>query len=330
MKLNIKREHKIGLFFALGLILFVWGVSFLKGKDLFVTGNILYAEYDDVAGLTKSNAVIINGLKLGKVDDIFFKPDESGKIIVKIIVSQHVKIPKSSIAKIVSSDILGSKAIQIVMGKDKNNIIESGDTLKSEVQISLQDELSGQLVPFKEKAESLMKNIDSFMVVLQKVFNDQTKNNLIASFESLRRTLQNIEHITYNTDTLLKTQRYRLAEIIGNVESITKNIKNNNNKLTNIINNFSNISDSLAKSNISSTITNANNAIVHFSKIMDKINRGEGTMGMLVNNDSLYNNLDSTTKQLNYLLEDLRLHPKRYVHFSVFGKSEKKEKKKKK
>ncbi len=330
MKLNIRREHKIGFFFALGLILFLWGVNFLKGKDFFVTGNILYAEYEDVAGLTKSNSVIINGLKLGKVDDIFFKPDGSGKLIVKIIVSQHVKIPRNSIAKIVSADILGSKSIQIVMGKNKNELIKSGDTLKSEVQITLQEELSGQLVPFKQKAEKLMGSIDSFMVILQQVFNDQTKNNLIASFESLKNTMRTIERISYNTDTLLRSQRYRLAEIVGNVESITKNIKNNNQKITNVINNFSNISDSLAKSNISNTIYNANNAILSFSKIMEKINKGEGSMGMLVNNDSLYNSLDSTTKQLNYLLEDMRLHPKRYVHFSIFGNKDKSDKKKNK
>ena len=144
------------------------------------------------------------------------------------------------------------------------------------------------------------------------------------SFESIRYTIQNLESTTYNLDTLVVTQRFRLANIIGNVESITANIKKNNDKINNIIANFSNISDTLAKAKIASTINNADKTLKDFSEIIAKVNRGEGSLGMLVNNDTLYNNLEGASKELNKLVEDIKLNPKRYLNFSVFGGSKKK------
>jgi phospholipid/cholesterol/gamma-HCH transport system substrate-binding protein len=171
-----------------------------------------------------------------------------------------------------------------------------------------------------------MLSIDSVLVIIKSIFNENTQKNLEQSFESIRYTIQNLEHTTYNIDTLVVTQRVKLANIIGNVESISLNIKKNNDKISNIITNFSSISDTLAKAKIASTIENANKSLKSFSEIIDKINRGEGSLGMLVNNDSLYNNLNGASKQLNELVEDVKLNPQRYVNISVFGGGKKKNK----
>lgn len=203
-------------------------------------------------------------------------------------------------------------------------LAKSGDTLTSDIQPSITEEVSYQMLPIKRKAESVMASLDSVLSVIQYVFNEDTRENLAHSFESIKFTIQNLEHTTYNIDTLVTTQRNRLAVIFDNIESISTNIKNNNAKLANIISNFSTLSDSLSKAKIVSTINSANKAMLNFSEVTEKINSGEGSLGLLINNDSLYNQLAKSSKDLDLLLEDLRLNPQRYVHVSVFGKSPKK------
>jgi phospholipid/cholesterol/gamma-HCH transport system substrate-binding protein len=331
---KIKREVKIALVVILAIGIFVWGFNFLKGKNVFSSKRYLYAVYDQVNGLVEANPVLINGLKVGQVDDIFFKPDGSGKIIVKMLITNNdIKIPKNTVAKIFASDFMGSKAIDLKLadttyGKKISQKIEwakSGDTLMSAIATSIQEEVSVQMLPLKQKAERMMSSMDSVLAVIQYVFNEDTRENLAKSFESIKFTIKNLENTTFNLDTFVTTERYRLSSILANVESISSNIKNNNQKITNIINNFSSLSDSLSKSKIVSTIDNANKAITDFSSIMDKINNGEGSMGMLIHNDTLYRNLQKSSKDLDLLVEDMRLNPKRYVHFSVFGKSGKKQ-----
>lgn len=332
--MKIKREVKIALVVILAIGIFVWGFNFLKGKNVFSTKRYFYAVYDQVNGLVEANPVLINGLKVGQVEDIFFKPDASGKIVVKMLITNNdIQIPKTTVAKIFASDFMGSKAIDLKMadttnGKKINQKIEwakSGDTLLSAIATSIQEEVSVQMLPLKQKAERMMSSMDSVLAVIQYIFNEDTRENLAKSFESIKFTIKNLESTTFNLDTFVTTERYRLASILANVESISSNIKNNNSKITNIINNFSSLSDSISKSKIASTITSANKAITDFSTIMEKINNGEGSMGMLIHNDTLYRNLQKSSKDLDLLMEDMRLNPKRYVHFSVFGKSGKKQ-----
>jgi phospholipid/cholesterol/gamma-HCH transport system substrate-binding protein len=275
-----------------------------------------------VNGLVKANWVMINGVKVGEVSGINFM-DSKGNVLVEMSVDNSIQIPLNTVARIYNSDVLGSKAIEFVLG-DTAVLAESGDTLSSSMQPSLTEEVSYQMLPIKLKAESVMASLDSVLAVIQYVFNEDTRENLARSFESIKFTIQNLENTTYNLDTLVSTQRNRLAAIFANVESISGNIKNSNSKLTNIINNFSAISDSLSKAKIVNTINNANLAISNFSKITDKINKGEGTLGLLINNDSLYNGLEKSSKDLDLLLEDLKLNPQRYVQVSVFGKKTKK------
>ena len=323
MKKILTKEVKIALVFIIALFLFFWGFNFLKGKNLFTSDRTFYAIYKQVNGLVEANPVVISGYKVGLVKKITFLPDGSGKLLVKFVVNNsQIKIPYNSTAKLYSSDILGSRAIELVLGDSKVEAL-NGDTLKTQIQATLGEEVSLQMMPIKQKFENVMLSLDSVLLVIKGVFNETTRKNLSLSFESIRFTIKNLEHTTYNIDTLVTTQKYRLANIIANVESITLNIRKHNDKITNIISNFSDISDSIAKANIAKTITDADKALLEFYKTIDKINRGEGSLGKLVNNDSLYNNINSASNQLNLLIEDLRLNPKRYVSFSVFGKKQK-------
>ncbi len=318
--MKISREVKIALVFVVTLALFIWGFNFLSGKDVFSKQRTYYAVYDQINGLDEANPIVVSGLKIGQVKRISFHPDFKGKILVEFLVTNNdIEIPSNSVARLFSSDIMGSRAIEIRLG-NSTTMAQSGDTLSTELAATLGEEVSIQMLPIKQKFENVMLSLDSVLVIIQSIFNENTRQNLMMSFESIKLTIQNLEHTTFTIDTLMTTQKYKLAAIIGNVESISANIKKNNDKITNIIENFSKISDTLAKANIASTIDNANKAIGEFSSIVERINRGEGSLGMLVNNDSLYRNLESSSDQLNQLIEDIKLNPQRYVHFSLFGR----------
>jgi phospholipid/cholesterol/gamma-HCH transport system substrate-binding protein len=321
--LKASKEIKIAIVFIVGMALLYWGINFLKGRDIFNKERVFYAVYPQINGLVKANPVLLNGFRIGQVKDIYVHPDNSGKIIVEFSVTNNdVQVPINSVAKLYSSGLLSSMAIELKIG-NSTIMAEDGDTLNTYVQATLTEEVNVQFQPIKQKFETVMLSIDSVLVIIRSVFNENTRRNLEQSFESIRLTINNLEHTTYNLDTLLSSQRGNLASIIRSVESISNNIKNNNDKITNIINNFSNITDTIAKSNIASAIDNADKSLKQFSDIMEKINRGEGSLGMLVNNDSLYNNLNNSSKELNELIEDIKLNPRRYLNFSVFGPSKK-------
>jgi phospholipid/cholesterol/gamma-HCH transport system substrate-binding protein len=215
---------------------------------------------------------------------------------------------------------MGSKAITIELGNSAL-MVQNGDTLPSLVQGSLSEEVNRQVQPLKKKAEDLMLSVDSVVTVIRAIFNKNTRENLSQSFESIKNTLANLEHTTYNLDTLVGTQRNRLANIFSNIESISGNLRANNEKITNLIRNFSALSDTLGQSNISNTLLNANKAVNDFALVMEKINRGDGTLGLLVNDNKLYNQIDGAARQLQELVDDIKRNPNRYVTISVFGRN---------
>lgn len=322
MKFKISKEVKVGIVTSLAIGCFIYGFNFLKGKNLFSSQRKFYAVYRDIDGLVEANPLLINGFKIGMVGDVKLYPDTTGRLLVTLIVDEDVKISRSSIAKVISSDLLGSKAVQLILGKDADYLM-SGDTLKSAYEDNLQQTFSKNIAPIQEKATVLLASMDSVMIVVQQIFNETTRANLTKSFESIKQALSSLETTSYRLDTIVISEKMKISNILTKVNLLATTLGNNSEKLSNIINNFSSISDSLAKSNIASVIKNADVALNQASTILTKINKGEGTVGMLINNESLYQKLDNSAADLDKLLEDVRLHPSRYVQFSVFGKKDK-------
>jgi phospholipid/cholesterol/gamma-HCH transport system substrate-binding protein len=321
--LKISREIRIGLLTVVTLAAFVWSYNFLKGIDIFNRQRTFYATYENVAGLMTANAVTINGLSVGQVSRMSFDPANPKIIVVELSISNSVRIPRNTVARIFSSDILGTRGIQLILGESAEDA-RSGDTLVSQVQKSLQDEVNNMVQPILVKAENMMSSMDTVLTVISEVFNKQTRDNLINTVESLKNTMANLQSATQSADTLMSSQKTRLANIIANVESISNNIKQNNENLTRIMANAASISDTIAKSNISKTMTSLNNSVDGLARVVQKIENGEGTLGQLVNNDKMYLELEASSRELKLLIEDMKLHPERYVQFSVFGKSSKK------
>lgn len=316
--MKLSREVRTGLVVTVGIALAFWGINYLKGIDFFTSQRQVFAVYNQVEGLTSSNPVMVNGMKVGMIHQLTLLPN--GKIIVSLHVTNKVVVPSNSTAEIFSTDLLGSKGIRLNFG-DSPTEMKDGDTLVSIVQQSLADQVNAQVAPIKAKAENLLASIDSILLTVRGVFNENTKANLKHSFESINNSLTSIEHIASNMDTVLAKQGH-LREIFTNLESITSNFKKNNDNISKIISNFSSISDTLAQSNISQTIKNAERTLEQTSTLFEKVNRGEGSLGQLATNDSLFTNLNSSAKNLDELLKDLQKNPKKYFKVSVvsFGK----------
>ncbi|MBA3971546.1 MAG: MCE family protein [Bacteroidetes bacterium] len=319
--MKISKEVKVGIVTTIAIALFIYGFNFLKGKDLFSSQRKFYAVYNNIDGLVEANPLMINGYMVGMVGNIELAADTSGSVIVTLLLNDEIKVPKNSVAKVVSSNILGSKAIQLILGSG-TMYAEDGDTLTATQEDDLKTSVNKTIAPLQEKAVSLIASIDSVMIVVQQVFNESARQNLAKSFESIKLAITSLETTSYRLDTMVSSEKAKISSILSKVNILATTLANNSDKLGNVINNFSNISDSLAKSNLTSAINNANVALSQTSTIMTKINSGQGTMGMLINNDSLYRKLDKSAEDLDRLLKDLRINPERYVHISVFGRKD--------
>lgn len=315
--MKIRKELKVGIVFVIATAILIWGLMYLKGLELLKPSRTFFAVYDQVNGLVAANPISIKGLKVGQVKKLYFDPTNPAKIIVELYVLGDYPISKNSSARIFSSSLLGSPEIEIIPG-DSKVMAASGDTLLSQTEATLGQEVNKQLLPLKTKAENLISSIDSIATIVQQVLNKNTRDNLVEAIEHVKQALGNIAHTTQNLDTLMSSQRSNLSKIINNVESISSNLKQNNDKITTILSNFSNISDSLAKARIPYTMTQVNKAITDLDAILLKINTGGGSVGQLLNNEQLYKEVEKAARDLNLLLEDIKKNPTRYVKVSVF------------
>ncbi|OQY02771.1 MAG: hypothetical protein B6I20_06485 [Bacteroidetes bacterium 4572_117] len=308
---------KIGVLVIVALFLSIWGIGYLKGKDFFSTTNSYYVVYKNINGLGASSAIMINGYKIGQVTDILFYQDTSEYLVAELMIEGKYNIRKGAVAQIYSMDLMGTKAIKIVNGKDAL-FYQDGDTIPGSIEGDLMARVNMEMLPLKKKTESLLSSIDSVMLILRLVFNENTQENLRETFASIKNTIENLESSTYALDTMLAKKKGVLAKIFANIESITANLKDNNKEISTIIKNFSSISDSLAKADIAATLNKTDSALLQFNEILSAINEGDGSINQLLHNDTLYRNIENATYHLNRLLRDMHENPKRYVNFSLF------------
>jgi len=307
---KIPREAIIGFIMLSIIAILIWGISFLKGKNILTKNQEFYAIFERIDGLEKASPVYLNGYRVGLVEHIYFHPDKSGRLVVQLSVGNNINIPMDSELVLYNHDFLGTKALRL----DYSNRSEHehpGDTLNSHFESGLTEQLAERLMPVKEKAERLLVSMDTMINVINQ------------SDKQIKSTLTNLSEGSLEFKYLMKNQRRRLGKIIENAESISNNLEENNEQISNILTNFSAVSDSLADANIGHTIRNATSALGNFQSILTKIEEGDGSLGQLVNNDSLYHNLENASRDLDSLLIDMKEQPGRYIHFSVFGKKDK-------
>jgi len=310
--MKITNETKVGILATVAIAVLVIGYSFLKGNDVFSSEQEFYASYDNVEGLVVSNPVFVNGYQIGRVSKLSLV--ESGKIVAQLKINPDYQIPINTIARLESTSLLGGKAIVFDIGNSKQ-YAQNGDTLQANVQQNLMQ----QVKPVQEKAEAMVGRLDSILTSLNNTINPEFQQNFNKSFASIANILRTLESTTQKVDGMVGAQSNRLTDIFANLESISANFKNNNAKVTGIMTNLESITDQVARSNFERTIKNADKAVADLQLAINKVNNGQGSIGKLVNDDSLYNNLNNAAKNLDNLMIDLKAHPKRYVSFSVFG-----------
>ena len=314
--MKISKYTRLGILIVISLTILIWGLSYLKGNDIFKQNEYYHVIYDRVDGLVESNKVTLNGYQIGQVKSIEFTSDNSGKLLVTLLVDADFRIPVNSVAQIVSSDIMGTRSIKMVLS-DEKEIYSTNDTIPGAVENDLKEQVSMQVLPIKNKAEQLLGTIDSAITILTVIFNEDAQKNLSESFARINRTIENLEATTADLQTIVSSEKESVQNIISNIDDITTSFKANSENLDKIMQNLSSFSDTLSQVSVSPLLSNISKASNQILTILEKLNSSESTAGLLLNDDELYKQLNMLSANLSSLINDIQTNPKRYLHFSA-------------
>ena len=307
--MNLSKEIKTAILVISGVLLFIFIFYYLKGENLLDSSKKITAIYDNVEGLTPSSAVTINGHKIGKVQSIKFTNDRSGKLSVTMLIDNDFEFSINSKAQLYEAGLIGGKAIAIIPAFDGAVSVQSGDSLTSDVKPGLTDLVNQRLTPLQEKIEIMMVSADSLLMNLNDVFDTKTKKSIKLSISELSGTIASFKSTSESLNGMFIDNKSAIGETLTNFNKISSDLTT--------------LTSSLAASDLEAIMANLKSTISNFDQLLSSIEKGEGSVGKLMTDDAIYNNLEGATKQLEQLLEDMKLNPKRYVHFSLFGKKAK-------
>jgi phospholipid/cholesterol/gamma-HCH transport system substrate-binding protein len=305
--LKFTNEVKTGILVIFGIGLFVFGFSYLKSNDIFVSDRTFYAIYDDVEGVVNGTPVTINGYPVGSIQNISFY--KGTKLLVKFRIENDIEFSINSSAQIYETGLIGGKALAIIPTNDKSRLAISNDTLSSSIAPGLTDLVNKQITNLQIKIESMVMSADSVLYKINRVFDDSTRSNLRKTVSDFNFTITELKETSSLIKTIVESNKTNVDLTIGNVSKIS--------------NDLSSISSTLNDGGLDITLANFKKSSESFSALLNNINSGQGSISKLIKNDSLYNNLNNASKSIDLLLEDIRMNPKRYIHFSVFGKKNK-------
>lgn len=308
----ISNEIKVGVIAILTIIVFIWVFNFLKGKDIFNSTATYYTVYDKVGGLGESSPVEVNGYKIGVVKSIRFVDPVSGRLIVTFSVDKNFKIPRNTMAEIVPVSVLGGMKVRFVYGKGPG-FYNIHDTIPGTLASSLNEMIESELLPVKDKLADLIVVIDSVMRSVNDIMDADFRKDL-------GQTMSNINSTTGSLKNVLSSKEKELKATLENLNRFTQMLSENSGKMSESFSNLQSITDTLAAADIYATVTNLKSSLEKTSILIDNMNKGKGSAGKFMTNDSLYKNMSNSLENLNLLLKDFKTNPKRYVHFSVFGK----------
>ncbi len=304
--MKITREVKTAILVISGLLLIIYLFNYLKGENLLDSSRTFYAVYNNVEGLASSAPVTISGNVVGKVQEIVFTEDGSGKLQLKLMIDNDFQFSKNSKAQIYETGLIGGKAIAIILANDGSETAVDGDFLQGTIKAGLTELVNQKLTPLQGKIENVMVSADSLLMNINDVFDDQTKTNLKSSISSLNATILSFKNTSNSINSLIEQNKEKLDSTITSFESTSANLAS--------------LTNEMAKANLGQTITELQATIDSFKNILSSIEKGEGSMGKLMKDEGLYNNIEGATKELEELLRDIKLHPKRY--FRILSKKE--------
>lgn len=310
--MKISNETKIGVFTVIAITGLLLIYSYLSGNDVFSGSNKYYAIYKNVDGLSVSKPVLVNGFQVGRVSKMDLQPD--GRTVVEFKVDEKYNVPSNTLAQLQSTDLLGGKAIVFDLG-DSAQPAQDEDTLRADIQGSLAESLQ----PIQKKAEALITKMDSSLASINRIMNPAFEKNVDRSFSSIANSLQTLEGTTKKIDALVGAQSGHINAVMGNAVTISGNLKGTTAHFNEIALNFKKFSSDLASTNLKQTMDNVDKTMANLETTTNKINSRDGSLGLLINDSTMYKNLSNASANLNNLFIDLKAHPKRYVSFSIFG-----------
>lgn len=318
--MKINNETKIGILAVVGILALILGFNFLKGKSFFKKEKYVYAVFEDIQGLGNSNPVVINGLQIGHIAGL-----DGGKLLKRIVVTveltKDVLIPHNSLA-VINPSLLGSVSLEVKLG-NSSTYLKNGDTLLTTLSGGAFDEALKMINPVLYEVRNAVKSLDSVLHIVTNVFDPNTKNNIKGVIENLNTVTASFTISAAHLQMLLNPKNGALAKSLENVNSFTNNLAGNNGKLNTIMNNAEVASNKFAAIDLQRTMNTLDSAALQLKAGIAKINSTKGSIGLLLNDTKLYDNLTSTSNKINILLDDIRVHPKRYLTISVFGKGDK-------
>jgi phospholipid/cholesterol/gamma-HCH transport system substrate-binding protein len=303
--LNLSKEIKSAIFVLTTILLFIFGFNYLKGTSLIDKQKTVYAVYDEVDGLLVGANVMINGLSIGNVTELDFLPN-STKIVVTLKVKDKINFSSNSTATIYETGVLGGLAISINPIFEKGLIINSGDTLKSSIRPGLTELINRQIEPLQRKLENTLTSVDSIFSGASYVLNKETQNDIKESLNVLTSAIKAIDNSSKIIEKTLTEKNSQINNSIDNIESISSNLAN----VSNDLNDFG----------LANVLSNLEMSINGINSIVNNLNSENSSLGNLINNDDVYENLNASIENLNLLITDIKTNPKKYVHFSVFGR----------
>ena len=303
--MKISREIKTAFIVLSGVLAFIWGFDFLKGSTLFSQEKTVYAVYDEIEGLVNGAKVSINGLTVGKITQIDFLPNTT-KILVTMNIRDNLTFTKKSTALLYETGLIGGKAISILPDFSESNPIQTGDTLIAKTKPGLTELINQQIAPLQQKITSTLTSVDSLFSGVSNVLNKDSQNNLKATLDNLTETAKNANKASLAIAKLLQQNNQSIQKSFVNIEKTSANL--------------SQITDSIRQVDLKKTIASYEAIAIQLNHLLEELDQGHGTAGRLLKNDSLYTNLNYTIEELGLLINDLKENPKRYVHFSLFGK----------
>lgn len=318
--MKINNETKIGILAVVGVLALVLGFNFLKGKSLFKKEKLVYAVFEDIQGLAVSNPVVINGLQIGKISNLDGGTDLK-RIRVTVELTQDAAIPNNSLA-VINPSLLGSVSLEIKLG-NSNVFLKNGDTLVTTLSGGAFDNALKMINPVLYEVRNAVKSLDSVLHIIGNVFDPATKNNIKSTIENLNIVTGSFAVSAASLQTLLNPETGALAKSLDNVNAFTSNLAANNGKFNNIVSNADKATTNFANLNFQKTLTTLDNTVNELKAGIEKINTDKGSLGLLLNDTKLYDNLAATSNKINILLDDIRVHPKRYLTISVFAKKDK-------
>ncbi len=305
--MKITKEIKAGILVIASITLFIWGYSYLKGKDILNNYKTFFVKYDNVEGLAATAPITISGLVVGQVAGIKLQPN--GEILVQLQIKNDFPFSKSSVVAIYEPGLIAGKQLQIIPNFNDKTTAVSGDTLTSSVKKGLTELVGDKVAPLQQKIERMVVNADLLLTNLNEVLDVKSKENLKNSISNLSKTIEGFNSVVDNANSILSNNKGNINKTFSNLNKVSSD--------------FSKISDSLSKANITKVVNDLEKTLSNVDKIMNDVQSGKGSLGKIVKNDALYNNLEKTTKELELLLQDLRLNPARYINVSLFGKKNK-------